>query len=145
MAIDFLGFTPFSSTGGGILIGAGAVLLVISKGRIAGIGGIIGSLLQKTNSTPKDHYLWRLIFIAGLMLATPIYSLFQTPKEIQIESSTLLLLLAGLLVGFGVRMGSGCTSGHAVCGLGRLSVRSLIATFVFMSSAFITSYFLLHL
>jgi uncharacterized membrane protein YedE/YeeE len=96
------------------------------------------------SNAPKGHFSWRLAFVLGLLLSSAIYGIFwQVPVSV-IDSGYPLLILEGLLVGFGTRMGSGCTSGHAVCGLGRLSIRSVAATLSFMVSGFVTAYLLFH-
>lgn len=126
-------FTPISALLGGALIGAGAVLLLLLNGRIAGISGIASQLLQKPNS----DWWWRLAFVAGLLIAP----LLLTSTAIELvplpERSNLLIIIAGLLVGFGTKIGSGCTSGHGICGMARLSKRSIIATLVFMGAAIV--------
>jgi len=132
MSINEIAFTPLHSLIGGALIGSAAVLLLILHGRIAGISGIAGGLL-KPRSGDID---WRVAFVSGLVLAPWVYSLFAPLPPIRIETGYPLLMLAGLLVGFGARLGSGCTSGHGVCGLSRLSGRSVVATSIFMASAF---------
>lgn len=143
ITIDWANFTPWLSLFGGVLIGVATVMLMAFKGRIAGISGVLGGLLQFSN-VPKGHFSWRLAFVIGLLLSSAIYGLvWQMPVSV-IDSGYPLLILAGLLVGFGTRMGSGCTSGHAVCGLGRLSLRSLAATLSFMVSGFVTAYLLFH-
>jgi len=119
------------------------VMLLYFKGRIAGISGVVGGLTQLTN-TPEGHFSWRLAFVLGIVLSSLIYGLFAVVPASQIDASYPLIVLAGLLVGFGTRMGSGCTSGHAVCGMGRLSLRSVAATFSFMASGFVTAYLLFH-
>ena len=143
MTINWQEFTPVTSLIGGAILGLGAVFLIIFKGRIAGISGIVGALMQFQN-TPKGHYLWRILFLLGLIGSYQIYSMLFGEPTIEINTSFIQLVIAGLLVGFGTRMGSGCTSGHGVCGLGRLSTRSLVATISFMASGFIVCYFLLH-
>ena len=143
MTINWQVFTPITSLIGGVILGLGAVFLIIFKGRIAGISGIVGALMQFQN-TPKDHYLWRILFLLGLIGSYQIYSIIFGVPTIEINTSSIELVIAGLLVGFGTRMGSGCTSGHGVCGLGRLSTRSLIATLTFMTSGFVVCYLLLH-
>jgi uncharacterized membrane protein YedE/YeeE len=143
MTINWQEFTPIASLIGGAILGLSAVLLVIFKGRIAGISGIVGALMQFQN-TPKDHYLWRILFLSGLIGSYQIYSIIFKVPTIEINTSSIELVIAGLLVGFGTRMGSGCTSGHGVCGLGRLSTRSLVATLSFMTSGFIVCFLLLH-
>ena len=137
-------FTPIASLIGGVLIGLSAVILIATRGRILGISGMIGGLMQ-FNNTPKGHYSWRIAFILGVMSASFFYQLWMTAPESRIDTDYIPLVLAGLLVGFGTRMGSGCTSGHAVCGLSRLSTRSLIATLSFMASGFIVAYVYYHL
>jgi uncharacterized protein len=143
MTIDWANFTPWLSLFGGVLIGLSAVMLMAFKGRIAGISGVLGGLMQFSN-VPKGHFSWRLAFVLGLLLSSAIYGLaWQMPNAV-IDSGYPLLIVAGLLVGFGTRMGSGCTSGHAVCGIGRLSMRSIAATLSFMVSGFVTAYLLFH-
>jgi len=144
MHIHWQEFTPWSSLIGGAIIGISVTILILFKGRIAGISGILGALMQFKN-TPKDHYLWRILFLIGLLSSAFIYSLFFTLPNMVIDASFIMLIIAGLLVGFGTRMGSGCTSGHGICGLGRLSPRSLVATLSFMSAGFIACYVFLHI
>jgi len=127
-------FTPLSGLIGGALIGLAAALLMLSAGRLAGVSGILGGLL----TTGSDRG-WRLAFIAGLIAAALIGPLSGTPTAAHLSSSNLVLYAtAGLLVGFGSRMGNGCTSGHGVCGFARLSARSIVATLVFMGAAIVT-------
>ncbi|MEO6699703.1 MAG: YeeE/YedE family protein [Paraperlucidibaca sp.] len=123
---------------GGLVIGFASVVLMISIGRIAGISGIAGSLLQRL---PDDERAWRLAFLAGLV---GVGVLIAPAVSLPTQGNFWLLGAAGLLVGFGTRLGSGCTSGHGVCGLARRSLRSLTAVVVFMLSGFITVYFLRH-
>jgi len=141
MSIDWQSFTPWASLAGGILIGTAASLLILFNGKIAGISGIIGGLLRPQ----KADIGWRIAFIGGLLGAPLIYRLFTELPAIQIEATIVPLIAAGLLVGFGTRYGSGCTSGHGVCGLSRLSLRSLVATFTFMAAGFVTTYVVRHL
>lgn len=143
ITIDWASFTPWFSLFGGVLIGLSAVMLMAFKGRIAGISGVLGGLLPFSN-VPKDQISWRLAFVLGLLLSSAIYGVFWQMPESVIDSGYPLLIVAGLLVGFGTRMGSGCTSGHAVCGIGRLSIRSIAATLSFMVSGFVTAYLLFH-
>lgn len=143
MTIDWANFTPWLSLAGGLMIGLATVMLMYFKGRVAGISGVIGSLMQVRNA-PPGHFSWRIAFVLGLVLSSAIYGLFAVVPASQINASYGLIILAGLLVGFGTRMGSGCTSGHAVCGLSRLSVRSIAATFSFMASGFVTAYIVFH-
>lgn len=140
MTIDWLNFTPWSSLAGGILIGLAAAALLLLLGRIAGISGIVGGLLQPS----KGDTGWRLAFVLGLLAAPAVYALFQPLPAIEVTADLPLLLVAGLLVGVGTRYGSGCTSGHGVCGLSRLSPRSLAATVVFMAAGFATVYVVRH-
>ncbi|PXV76890.1 YeeE/YedE family protein [Pantoea sp. PNA 03-3] len=134
MHIDLDHFTPIQSLAGGLLIGAAAGLLVLFCGRIAGISGILGGLLKRQSADKP----WRFAFIAGLVLSPLVFQLFSALPAIDIDASWRRLVLAGLLVGLGARLGSGCTSGHGVCGLSRLSPRSLVATLVFMLTAMLT-------
>ena len=134
-------FTPFSALAGGILVGLSAALLLWLNGRVAGISGIAGSLL----SPKQGDIAWRLAFLAGLVLAPLVYWA-AAPHAIPVEvnASTGLIVVGGLLVGFGTRMGSGCTSGHGVCGLARFSRRSLVATLSFMGAGFVTVFLVRH-
>ncbi len=141
MHIDFAAFTPWSALGGGLLIGLAAAWLVILNGRIAGISGILGGLFRPR---PGDIG-WRAAFIAGLLLAPLVYALFLPVPVMHIAAGPLPLVTAGLLVGFGTRLGSGCTSGHGVCGMSRLSPRSLVATLVFIAAGIGTVYVVRHL
>lgn len=136
-------FTPIASLVGGLLIGLSAALLLVANGRIAGISGIAGGLLTGPS---RGDVLWRLVFLVGLFgggaaMAMLNVSLFR----VQIDRSTLALVAAGLLVGFGTRLGNGCTSGHGVCGVGRMSRRSLVATFTFMATGMATVFVVNHL
>jgi uncharacterized protein len=141
MTIDWNAFTPVSALAGGALIGLAAGLFVLANGRIAGISGIVGGLLKWQ---PGERG-WRIAFVAGMLLA-PLAHLGVTGlPEIRIEAGLPLLVLAGLIVGFGTRLGAGCTSGHGVCGLSRLSPRSLVATLAFMGTGFATVFVVRHL
>ena len=134
MSIDWNAFTPWSSFGGGMLIGLAAALFVLLNGRIAGISGVLGGLL-----TPlRGDVLWRVAFIGGMVAAPLAYSVVLALPSVQIDASYPALVAAGLLVGVGTRYGAGCTSGHGVCGLSRLSPRSLVATGSFMGAGFLT-------
>ncbi|VVE49159.1 YeeE/YedE [Pandoraea iniqua] len=140
MTLDTLHFTPWTALAGGVLIGVAAVWLMLANGRIAGISGIVGGLLR-----PRAGDIgWRLAFIVGLMAAPWAYRLLAVVPEAQIDASFAMLAGAGLLVGFGTRLGSGCTSGHGVCGLSRLSWRSLAATLCFMVTGFLTVFVVRH-
>ncbi|WP_426112876.1 YeeE/YedE family protein [Massilia sp. PWRC2] len=143
MNIDWAHFTPWSALAGGVLVGLAAALLVLLNGRIAGISGILGGLLSWPR-TPGDR-AWRLAFLAGLISAPLVYSLRAPLPIVTIEAGPLTLVVAGLLVGVGTRYGAGCTSGHGVCGLSRLSPRSLVATVAFMAAGFATVFVGRHL
>jgi uncharacterized membrane protein YedE/YeeE len=135
MEIDWINFTPFASFLGGIILGLASALMLILFGRIMGISGIIGTALER----PKHDTLWRVVFLAGLASAAVIFApLVDTSRTVPMTSSLWLIALAGLLVGYGTRLGSGCTSGHGICGISRLSVRSIVATGVFMVTGIIT-------
>lgn len=135
-------FTPVTGLLGGLLIGLAATLLLAGSGRIAGISGIAGGLLARV---PGDN-AWRLLFLLGLVLGAGIYELLTAaPLEVRIDVSAPLLITAGLLVGFGTRLGSGCTSGHGVCGIARLSARSIVATLIFIGVAMATTFVLRQL
>lgn len=134
-------FTPVASAIGGAMIGLSAIMLMLFMGRIAGISGIASRLLPPV----AEDYGWRLAFIVGLIAAPIIYQqVSEQPIEQTVSGDLVLMGLAGLLVGFGSVFGGGCTSGHGVCGLSRLSVRSLIATVVFMLVAFVTVFLVRH-
>ena len=143
MTIDWEHFTLLPSLLGGLLIGLGSSILAIFNGRIAGISGILGQLLNVANA-PKEHFAWRILFILGLLLAPIFYQMAMPLPMVNISTNETGIVIAGFIVGFGTRMGSGCTSGHGVCGLGRLSLRSLFATLSFMSAGFIATYIFLH-
>ena len=136
MTIDWINFTPWTALAGGVMIGLAAVLLLIFSGRIAGISGILGGLLPPV----KGDVSWRLAFLLGLIASPLIFSLVYALPAVHIEASYPTIIVAGLLVGIGTRYGSGCTSGHGVCGLSRRSPRSLVATAAFMAAGFITVY-----
>lgn len=139
--IDWNSFTPWTSLAGGLLIGLAAALLILFNGRIAGISGIVGGLLR----IRPGEAGWRIAFVAGLLVAPIVYGAVVGLPEIRVEAGVPTLIVAGLLVGFGTRYGSGCTSGHGVCGLSRLSPRSLAATLLFMGAGFVTVYVVRHL
>ena len=140
MNIDWQSFTPWSALGGGLLIGLSAALFVVLNGRVAGISGILGGLLRPK----RGDIAWRLAFVGGLVLAPVLWLLFQPLVAPQIEADVTTLVVAGVLVGVGTRYGAGCTSGHGVCGLSRLSPRSVVATVVFMGAGFATVWCLRH-
>lgn len=135
-------FTPVSATIGGALIGLAAVILMAGNGRIAGISGVLGGLIAPRQSGPERA--WRGAFIAGLVLAPVLYMALGPAIEVVIPASTPLLIAAGLLVGVGTQMGSGCTSGHGVCGISRLSPRGIAATLTFMASGAVAVFLVRH-
>lgn len=139
--IDWNAFTPGSALAGGMLIGLATALYALLNGRIAGVSGVLGGLLSPH---PPD-LAWRLAFIAGLAVTPSLFGLFGRWPVVPIATGHGALVLAGLLVGFGTRLGSGCTSGHGVCGLSRLSPRSMAATAVFMAAGFATVYVVRHI
>ena len=140
MSIDWNHFTPGTALAGGVLIGLAAAVFLLWNGRIAGISGIVGGLLR-----PKRGDLaWRLAFIAGLIAAPIAYRWFSPLPETQITVGVGSVIVAGLLVGLGTRFGSGCTSGHGVCGISRLSLRSVVATLTFMAAGFASVFVLRH-
>ena len=134
-------FTPVTALIGGLMIGASAALFLVLNGRIAGISGILGGLLQP----PRSEIGWRLAFLAGLFGAPLAYVAFGgVLPPVELDASLPILIVAGLIVGFGTRLGAGCTSGHGVCGIGRGSPRSLAATAVFMATAVATVFITRH-
>ena len=140
MPIDWTHFTPIASLIGGLLIGAAAALFVLVNGRIAGISGILGGLLR-----PAQRDIgWRLAFLGGVVAAPILFRIFSTLPEIRVDAGWLTLIGAGLLVGIGTRYSAGCTSGHGICGLSRLSPRSLVATLTFMAAGFLTVFVVRH-
>jgi uncharacterized protein len=140
MTLDWAHFTLIQSLAGGLLIGLAAGALVLGMGRILGAAGIVGGIVDPR---PGDVG-WRASLILGLLLAPTVLSLLTTVKAPAIESSWPALIVAGLLVGFGTRLGSGCTSGHGICGISRLSPRSIAATALFMASGFATVFIIRH-
>lgn len=141
MTINWNAFTPWSALLGGMLIGLAAAMFALLNGRIAGISGVLGGLLRPV----RGDIAWRAAFVLGLVGAPLGYALVAVLPAVQIEAGYGALIAAGLLVGVGTRYGSGCTSGHGVCGLSRLSPRSLVATVVFMGAGFATVFVLRHL
>jgi uncharacterized protein len=148
MSLDVAHFTPLASLAGGLMIGAAAALLVLGNGRVAGISGIVGGLLQNL----RGERAWRLSFIAGLCAAPWLWRLAATGSVAGsgaltsvIDASPATLVVAGLLVGVGTRYASGCTSGHGVCGIARGSLRSFVATGIFMAAGFVTVFVVRHL
>ena len=138
--IDWAHFTPWPSLAGGLLIGVATAMFLLLNGRIAGISGILGGLLRPM----AGDIGWRVAFILGLLAAPLVYGLVAPLPSVQIDADAASLVMAGLLVGVGTRYGSGCTSGHGVCGLSRLSPRSLIATATFMAAGFVTVFMVRH-
>jgi len=140
VTIDWNAFTPWQSAVGGVIIGVAASLLVLVNGRVAGISGIVGGLLQPR----RDDLTWRAAFLGGLLLAPLAYAAFGSQAAITIDTGYPALIVAGLLVGIGTRYAGGCTSGHGVCGMSRLSPRSLVATLTFMFAGCLTVYVVRH-
>lgn len=140
MAIDWNSFTPWVSLAGGVIIGIAAAMFVLLNGRVAGISGVVGGLLRPMGGDIS----WRAAFIAGLVGAPLLYALFTQVPRPRIDAGYPALVVAGLLVGIGTRYGSGCTSGHGVCGMSRLSPRSLVATAAFMLAGFVTVFVARH-
>lgn len=134
-------FTPWSALAGGVIIGLAAAAFVLLNGRIAGISGILGGLLIPN----RNDIAWRLAFLAGMIAAPLLWAMTANLPPIEIKAGYPVLIVSGLLVGIGTRYGSGCTSGHGVCGLSRLSPRSLVATLSFMTAGFVTVYIVRHL
>ena len=141
MTIDWNSFTPYSALAGGALIGLATALLLLLNGRVAGISGVLGGLLRPV----RGDIALRAAFVLGLVGAPLAYLLFARLPVPGIDADYAALIAAGLLVGVGTRYGSGCTSGHGVCGLARLSSRSLAATACFMASGFATVFVIRHL
>ena len=147
MTIDWQNFTPWSALAGGALIGFSAALFVLLNGRIAGVSGVLGGLLKSwggQHRERKDDVLWRVAFVAGLVVAPVFYAMFAELPKATIDAGYGALIFAGLLVGVGTWMSGGCTSGHGVCGLSRLSLRSLVATLTFMAAGFVTVFVMRH-
>ena len=144
MVIDWVNFTPWASLGGGLVLGLAAALFILLNGRILGISGILGGLLL-----PRLGDIgWRISFLLGMAVAPTVFA-WLAPADFlaapRIEAGYALIVAAGLLVGLGTRYGSGCTSGHGVCGLSRLSPRSLVATLTFMGAGFAIVFVVRHL
>ena len=139
--IDWEHFTPWSSLTGGLLIGTAAAILLLFNGKIAGISGILGDLLRPVSGDIG----WGMAFLLGLVAAPLVYVLAAPLPIVHVKADMTTLVVAGLLVGIGTRYGSGCTSGHGVCGLSRLSPRSMAATAAFMIAGFVTVFISRHL
>ena len=136
--IDIINFTPYSSLIGGLIIGVAVVLFFITTGRLAGISGIVSSTLEK-----NENKFSNLLFIIGLVLGPLVFIFFSKNDVVfKMTSSIPLIIVGGLLVGLGTKIGRGCTSGHGICGISRFSTRSILATIIFMIFAMITVYFL---
>ena len=140
MTIDWSHFTPWLSLAGGILLGLASALFILVNGRILGISGIVGGLLRPQ----AGDVAWRVAFVLGLLAAPMLYTALHGSTEVRIDAGWGAVVLAGLMVGIGTRYASGCTSGHGVCGLSRLSPRSLVATLSFMAAGFATVFFIRH-
>ena len=146
---DWTAFTPWSALAGGALIGLAAAVLLLGSGRIAGIAGLVGLPLRDLLHGQAGGWLarhrLRLLFVAGLLIAPWLWRLATPLPPMRLDVGTPVLIVAGLLVGFGSRLGNGCTSGHGVCGLSRLSLRSLVNVLCFMGSGFVTVFVMRHL
>ena len=140
MQIDWASFTPWSALAGGVLIGIAAALLLLVSGRIAGVSGIVGALLRPA----PGEVGWRVAFVVGMVLAPLLFLAAAALPPFEIAAGYPMLIGGGLLVGFGTRYGSGCTSGHGVCGVARASPRSIVATLAFMLAGFATVYLVRH-
>lgn len=134
MVIDWVNFTPWSAAIGGVLIGLAVALLLVFNGRIAGISGILAGILKPL----KGDTAWKIAFVLGIIVAPLLFTFFVYSPEVKITTSIPVLIVAGLFVGFGTRLGGGCTSGHGICGMARFSRRSIVAVLIFMVVAFIT-------
>ena len=141
MTIDWAAFTPWSALAGGAIIGLAAASFALLNGRVAGISGIVGGLLRPT----FPDAAWRVAFIAGMVIAPIAYRMFDRLPSIVVDAGYPTLVVAGVLVGVGTRYGAGCTSGHGVCGVSRLSPRSVVATLAFMAAGFATVFVTRHL
>jgi uncharacterized membrane protein YedE/YeeE len=140
MTIDWNAFTPWTALGGGLLIGAGVAMLLLVDGRIAGVSGVVGGLLRPR----RGDVGWRIAFVAGLVVAPLVAGLGGQSLVPHIGASDVVVALAGVAVGIGTRYGAGCTSGHGICGVARLSPRSLVATAAFMAAGFATVFVVRH-
>lgn len=141
MTIDWNHFTPWAALAGGILLGLASAIFILINGRVLGISGIVGGLLRPKTGDAG----WRISFVLGMLSAPLLYMLVAGPVPATIDAGWGTVVLAGLLVGVGTRYGSGCTSGHGVCGLSRLSPRSLAATLSFMGAGFAIVFLVRHL
>jgi uncharacterized protein len=141
MAIDWASFTPVSAAAGGALIGVAAGMLLLLNGRVAGVSGIAGGVLRPA----RGDVAWRLAFLAGLVAAPMCYALVRALPSITFDIPLPVVALAGFVVGIGTRYGAGCTSGHGICGIARLSPRSIVATCCFVAAGMITVFVVRHL
>jgi len=141
MQIDWTHFTPWLSLGGGIVLGIASAMFILLNGRILGISGIVGGLFRPRSG----DVAWRIAFVLGLLAAPWVYVAVAAPVAPRIDAGWAMVILAGLMVGIGTRYGAGCTSGHGVCGLSRMSPRSLVATLSFMGAGFATVFAIRHL
>jgi uncharacterized protein len=141
MSIDWIHFTPWRSLAGGILLGIATSMFLLLNGRVLGISGIASGLLRPE----RGDALWRVLFLAGLLAAPFVLGAIYPLPAPRFDTGWATLVVAGLLVGWGTRLGSGCTSGHGICGLARLSPRSLVATLCFMATGFATVFVVRHL
>ena len=137
--IDWVNFTPINSLLGGIFIGLAATILLLANGRIMGISGILGDIISFKE---KDQISWRIVFVIGVLTGPFLYLIIFENFKSEMVADRTLLIQAGLLVGLGTSIGSGCTSGHGICGISRLSIRSIVATFIFVVSGVVTVYFI---
>ena len=137
--IDWVNFTPINSLLGGIFIGLAATILLLANGRIMGISGILGDIILFKE---KDQISWRIVFVIGVLTGPFLYLIIFQDLKSEMVADRILLIQAGLLVGLGTSIGSGCTSGHGICGISRLSIRSIVATFIFVVSGVVTVYFI---
>ena len=137
--IDWVNFTPINSLLGGVFIGLAATILLLANGRIMGISGILGDIILFKE---KDQISWRIVFVIGVLIGPFLYLIIFQDLKSEMVADRILLIQAGLLVGLGTSIGSGCTSGHGICGISRLSIRSIVATFIFVVSGVVTVYFI---
>ena len=137
--IDWVNFTPINSLLGGVFIGLAATILLLANGRIMGISGILGDIILFKE---KDQISWRIVFVIGVLIGPFLYLMIFQDLKSEMVADRILLIQAGLLVGLGTSIGSGCTSGHGICGISRLSIRSIVATFIFVVSGVVTVYFI---
>ena len=135
--IDWANFTLLNSFIGGILIGIAAIIIILTNGRIMGISGILGNLITLKET---DQRYWRIAFLLGVLIGPLIFTILFKEIKSEMVANTTFLIISGFLVGFGTSLGNGCTSGHGICGLSRFSIRSIVATLVFVISGMITVY-----